>query len=77
MTKGILLSAFNTDKVDYFRMAVHTAKRAKHFLNLPVTVITDDSTDIEKYNFTFDNVIIKPADKSNTKDLDIWINKGR
>ena len=77
MSKGILLFAFNTDKVDYFRMAVHTARRAKYFLDLPVSVITDESTDIEKYNFTFDNVIIKPADKSNTKDLDIWINKGR
>jgi hypothetical protein len=77
MTRGILLFAFNTPKVDYFKMAVHTAKRAKHFLNLPVSVVTDESTNVKEYDFTFDNVFIQTADKTNTKDSDVWINKGR
>ena len=78
MTKGVLLFAFNTDIIDYYSMAVHTAKRANHFLNLPVSVVTDNSTNILKYNYTFDNVIIQDSDKSNSKlPGQVWINKGR
>jgi len=42
MTKGILLFAFNNGTVDYYKMAVATAKRANQFLNLPVSVVTDN-----------------------------------
>ena len=42
MTRGILLFAFNTPNVNYVEMAVETAKRSNHFLNLPVTLITDN-----------------------------------
>jgi hypothetical protein len=58
MTRGVLLFAFNNDKVDYYSMAVATAKRANKFLNLPVTVVTDKTTDLSKYTYQFDNVII-------------------
>jgi len=75
--RGVLLFAFNTDKVDYYKMAINTAKRANKFLDLPVTVITDESTDLTKYDYKFDNVIIRPANKDNLKGKDIWINKGR
>ena len=47
--KGVLLFAYNNGITDYFEMAVRTAKRVKQFLNLPVSVVTDLSTDIEKY----------------------------
>ena len=78
MSKGILLFAFNADKTDYFKMAVATAKRANHFLNLPVSVVTDKNTDITKYDYTFDNIIIQESDPSNTNiHKEIWINKGR
>lgn len=78
MTRGVLLFAFNNDKVDYYAMAIATAKRANKFLNLPVTVITDSSTDLTKYAYQFDKVIIKDADKSNLNALnEVWINKGR
>jgi hypothetical protein len=78
MSKGVILFAFNTDTVDYYKMAVYTAKRVNHFLNLPVTVVTDTSTDIENYNYKFDNIIIQESDKTNKREFGkIWINKGR
>lgn len=75
--RGVLLFAFNSPTVDYFKMAVFTAKRANKFLNLPVTVVTDHSTDLSNYDYQFDNVIVVESDQSNTKNKEIWINKGR
>ena len=71
--RGVLLFAHNTPDVDYVRMAVATAKRVNHFLNLPVTLVTDS------YNgsYLFDNVIIAKHDAVNEKSRRIWFNKGR
>lgn len=78
MSKGVLLFAFNSDTVDYMAMAVATAKRANQYLNLPVTVVTDKSTDMSKYEYNFDHVLYQTADKSNyTTEDNVWINKGR
>lgn len=77
MTKGVLLFAFNNGTVDYYKMAVATAKRANQFLNLPVSVVTDNTVNPDNYDYTFDNVFIETADKSNNKGSNIWINKGR
>jgi len=41
MTQGILIFAFNSDGVDYVKMAILSAKRAKKFLNKPVSLVTD------------------------------------
>ena len=75
--RGVLLFAFNSPTVDYFKMAVYTAKRANKYLNLPVSVVTDENTDLSNYDYEFDNVIITQSDPSNTKEKNIWINKGR
>jgi hypothetical protein len=82
MSKGILLFAFNTPRVDYFSMAVATAKRAQKFLGLPVSVVTDETTILSDYDYKFDNVFITESDNSNTrkglkKGSEVWINKGR
>ena len=77
MSKGALLFAFNTDTVDYFSMAVYTAKRINHFLNLPVTVITDNIENTINCDYQFDNVIYTESDHSNFKDNKVWLNKGR
>lgn len=77
MSKGALLFAFNTDAVDYFSMAVYTAKRINHFLNLPVTVITDNIENTINSDYQFDNVIYTTSDKTNYKQQRVWINKGR
>lgn len=75
--RGVLLFAFNSPKVNYFDMAVATAKRINHFLNLPVTVVTDSESLPAKQTYKFDKVLIVEADKSNIKEHQIWINKGR
>lgn len=41
MTQGILIFAFNSDGVDYIKLAILSAKRAKKFLNKPVSLVTD------------------------------------
>ena len=76
MTRGAILFAFNSDKYDYYTMAVATAKRINHFLNLPVTVVTDENS-VQDLNYTFDKTIITVPDKNNKRDWGQWINKGR
>jgi hypothetical protein len=78
MSKGVLLFAFNNGVTDYYKMAVATAKRVNHFLNLPVTVITDANTNLDDYRYTFDKTIIVGSDNTNKNLVNqVWINKGR
>ena len=76
MNRGAILFAFNSPKFDYYKMAVHTAKRINHFLNLPVTVVTDEKS-ITDNTYTFDNTILTTGDTTNYRDWGIWMNKGR
>ena len=76
MTRGAILFAFNSDKYDYYKMAVAAAKRINHFLNLPVTVVTDENS-VQDLGYTFDKTIITVPDKNNKRDWGQWINKGR
>lgn len=77
MNRGAILFAFNSPKVNYYEMAVATAKRINHFLNLPVTIVTDKLSLPERNIYTFDKTIIVEADKNNIREQQIWINKGR
>ena len=77
MTRGALLFAFNSPKYDYYAMAEHTAKRINHFLNMPVTLVTDEESLGSATNYKFDKVITVIPDKKNRRDWGIWINKGR
>jgi hypothetical protein len=77
MNKGALLFAFNSPKYNYYEMAVATAKRINHFLDLPVTVVTDVSSIPDNRDYVFDNTITITPDKNNRRDWGIWINKGR
>ena len=77
MSRGILLFAFNSPKYNYYEMAVATAKRVNHFLDLPVTIVTDTDSLPEQQSYTFDNIIIADADKTNKRDWGLWYNKGR
>lgn len=76
MKRGALLFAYNSPKYNYFKMAVATAKRVNHFLNLPVTIVTDE-TSIEDTEYTFDKTVIVKPDKDNFRDWGAWYNKGR
>ncbi len=42
MSKGVLLFAQNNSSVDYTKLAVYAASRVKKFLNVPVSVVTND-----------------------------------
>ena len=75
MSKGAILFAFNSPKFNYYNMAVATAKRINHFLNLPVTLITDEESLPINQLYTFDNIVVTNADKNNIRDHSIWINK--
>lgn len=81
MNKGALLFAFNIPKFNYYSMAVATAKRINHFLDLPVTIVTDQESLLDPWNksdYVFDNTIISTPDKSNKRGtFGMWVNKGR
>lgn len=77
MSKGAILFAFNNNKYDYYAMAEYTAKRINHFLDMPVTVVTDKSSVNKKSKYKFDNVIFTDPDTSNIREYNVWINKGR
>jgi hypothetical protein len=76
MNRGVVLFAYNNQKTDYYKMAVYTAKRVNRFLELPVTIITNEES-ITDTEYKFDNVIIVDADKTNSRGKSTWINKGR
>ena len=42
MTQGVLIYAFNNARIDYFRQATWCADRVNKFLDLPVTIVTDN-----------------------------------
>lgn len=77
MTRGAILFAFNSPKYNYYSMAEYTAKRINHFLNLPVTLVTDKESIPEKTDYKFDEVVIVEPDRNNKRDWGVWINKGR
>ena len=54
MNNGILVYAFNNQKIDYIKQAKQLAIRAKHYLDLPTTLITDQQIHDE----CFDNVVV-------------------
>jgi hypothetical protein len=75
--KGAVLFAFNNETTDYVKMAIFTAKRVNRFLNLPVTLITDSTTDLTKYDYTFDKVVHVESVRDNKRNNSTWVNKGR
>ena len=39
--KGVLIFARNNAQIDYVKQAHFLAKRIKHYLNLPTSIVTD------------------------------------
>lgn len=72
MSRGVLLFAFNNPTTDYYKMAISCATRVKHFLNLPVTIVTDSEPKDPEFN-----IVNVTAQTSNSKDNNPWYNKGR
>lgn len=76
MSRGVVLVAHNNGKDDYYSLAIYTAKRINRFLNLPVTIITDEDS-VTPTQGVFDNIITVDPDKSNFRKKAAWINKGK
>jgi len=62
--KGVLIFARNNAQIDYIKQAHFLAKRIKHYLNLPTTVVTDSINYLKDtykdYKTVFDQVIEVP-----------------
>lgn len=62
MTKGVVLIAFNNQKIDYIKQSVYCARQIKKFLKLPVSLITDDIQYAKQVsNNCFDKIILDDA----------------
>ena len=75
--RGVVVFAFNTNTVDYVKIADRTSQLASHYMDLPVTLITDHDADPK---FRYDNIItIDPqGDTFKTDDhSNRWRNFGR
>lgn len=81
--KGILIYAFNNESIDYFRQAVWCADRVTKYLNLPVTIVTDEAslgTTKHNYNIVLSRAksggqrVFNPDSNSNS---DTWYNANR
>ena len=55
MTRGVVIFAFNNEQIDYLAMAEWSTRNIHRHLDLPVCVVTDQTT-IPK-NYTFDHVV--------------------
>jgi hypothetical protein len=60
-TVGAVIFAQNNSSVDYVKLAIFAAKQIKHFLNIPVSIITDSAdwmlTVYPKESVIFDQII--------------------
>jgi len=60
MSRGCLIYAFNNEEIDYITMAKEAARRVKMHLGVPVCLVTDSSTQVDKVDpdrIYFDTVI--------------------
>jgi|TARA_B110000908_G_scaffold160567_1_gene203922 hypothetical protein len=66
MSKGILVHAFNNEEIDYIKQARMVADRAKKYLDLPTSIITDcDVVD----DGTFDHIMHLDTPQKYTKKM--------
>lgn len=77
MTRGVVIFAYNNNLHDYYSMAEFTARRVNHFLDLPVTLVTDEFTYSNKTDYKWDKVSFVDSNKTNNRANINWLNKGR
>ena len=79
MTTGALLFAFDSE-IKYTKIAIECARRIKHYLDIPVTLVTDIKVDTDIFD---QQVIIKKPNDTNKRywhdrdDTTKWYNFGR
>jgi hypothetical protein len=57
MSKGLLVFAYNNKSIDYIQQAAFLAKRAKEYLDLPLSIVTDDIQYAANWKDLFDEII--------------------
>lgn len=69
MTNGALIFAHNNTQIDYVKLAVFAANRVKQYLDIPVSIVTDNAAYLlrEFKNHPFDQVIETTSTGSSTK----------
>ena len=81
MSRGVLIFAFNNEKLDYFKQANWVADRVEKFLGLPTTIVTDENS----VSDTKHNIVLKEAILASKRNFDInekdfvgqWYNANR
>lgn len=74
MTKGILLFAHDNEQIHYSLLAVWQARRIYRWLNVPVSIVTDQQSvdNLKSYNINpdseFDHIILSDIKTSQKKD---------
>lgn len=78
MTQGAVIFAYNTDLYEYTRIATVAARRIQHYLDIPVTLVTDSDSVTDS---VFDHVIIQDNDREQARfrgtELEQWRNFDR
>lgn len=69
MTTGALIFAHNNSAIDYTRLAVFCGKRVRKYLDLPVSIVTDNVKWLEENypDHPFEHVIETYVEKSQTR----------
>lgn len=73
MNRGVLIFAFNNSEFNYFKQANWVADRVNKFLDLPVTIVTDEKSLSESKH----NIIIKDAIVASKRHNEDWLNANR
>ena len=71
MTRGVLIFAQNNSEIDYAKISLYAAQRVEHYLNVPVSLVTDSKDWLLQSQpmakTVFDRIITIDADTSQTK----------
>jgi hypothetical protein len=68
-SRGVLLFAFNNERMDYVRLAAYCASRVNRYWRLPVTLVTDERERILEVRSHFDQVITQSRTRFQTQRL--------
>lgn len=67
MTSGVLVFAYNNSAIDYIKQAAFVADRAKEYLGLPTSIVTDSVDYAKQWSHLFDKIIYKSSNTLTAK----------
>jgi len=83
MSRGVLIFAFNNDKIDYLKQANWVADRVYSYMNTPVTIVTDEKSIAGRkfeHNLVLSDAIsggLRNFDHTSNDKVDQWYNANR